>query len=358
MDPKGTGGIPSPLDYRDKLAAQAVYDELAGQLAGATLPDVFSTDLDKLGDVLDQNKISACVSHAWALVMKYWWWKKTGELVDFSPRFLDILSSETWIPIDGGRVPRTVCKVSAKYGCCTTKLLPNDTEGLTHQQYRNPAVITQAMYDEAAKYRIPGYIRIPDNNVADFRTAIHQLGLVSGLFAISDAFWKPSWSAKDILPLRTPEPTTSNHQMVVRGWSNKLNILRNSWSKLWGQAGDGTYDAKAWLPFVYEGWAIATVPLDIKAWLADLPPQADFHYQWLKPMKRGDYSEDVKMMQVAFMILGFLSPTEVRPEDLGHYGPKTSKAVQRYQLARGVKVPVPDSAGPITRASLNKDFAL
>lgn len=354
MNDRGTGGIPSPSDYRDRLAARAVFDSLAGAVA---LPDSFLTDLAALGEVLDQNKISACVSHAWALLMKYWWWKKTGEVVDFSPRFLDILSNETWIPIDGGRVPRTVAKVSATYGCCTTKLLPNDTENLTHAQYRNKAVITQAMYDEAAKYKIPGYIRVPDDRVSDFRTAVYQFGLVSGLFSISDAFWRPSWSPTDLLPLRTPNPSTSNHQMVVRGWESPiLNVLRNSWSALWARGGDGVYDAAKWLPHVWEGWAIAEVPNDIKAWLSSLPPQADFHYEWRVNMRRGESSKDIKFLQVALLILGYLEP--VAPEDLGTYGPKTCKAVLRYQSARGISPTAPDSVGPKTRAALNKDFAL
>jgi hypothetical protein len=52
--------------------------------------------------------------------MKLWRFQKTGELVDFSPRFLDILSDEPGIPLDGGRRPRTVAKVSVTYGCATT----------------------------------------------------------------------------------------------------------------------------------------------------------------------------------------------------------------------------------------------
>jgi len=353
MDERATGGIPSPTDYRDLLAARTVFDELVA--AAPTLPESFKTEIDNLGEVLDQNKINACVSHAWVLVMKYWWWKKTGELVDFSPRFLDILSSETWIPVDGGRVPRTVCKMSALYGCCTTKLLPNDTAGLTHAQYRNKNVLTQEMYLEAKKYRIPGYVRVPDDRESDFRTAVYQFGLVSGLFGISDAFWKPSWSAKDILPLK-PKDSSSNHQMVVRGWSGVLNTLRNSWSKLWADKGDGTYNAKSWLPLIYEGWTIATLPADIKAWLSSLPPQKDFAYQWQKNLSRGDYNDDVKFAQVALMILGMMEP--VLPEDLGHYGPKTSKAVLKYQSARRIFPTAPDNIGPKTRAALNKDFAV
>lgn len=360
MDTRALGSVPSPIDYRDQLAAKAVYDAMAGV---ANLPPSFLTDLTALGEVLDQNKVPACVSHAWALVMKYWWYKTHGEIVNFSPRFLDIMSAQPDIPWDGGRVPRNVCKVSYNFGCCTEALLPNETANRPGEsdaqailRYRG-ATITQVMKDEAAKYKIPGYIRVNDAVVSDFRTAVYQFGLVSGLFSIGSEWWTPSWLPKDILPLRTPAQPVGGHQIVVHGWQDALiNVLRNSWSKLWGLLGDGTYNAQSWLPWVWEGWAIAVVPKDIGAWLSNLPKQADFHYQWNTDMQRGQSSDDIKMAQVALLILGFLEP--VAPVDLGIYGPKTSKAVLKYQSARGISPTAPDSIGPRTRADLNKDFAL
>ena len=356
-----TGAIPSPDDYRDRMAAQSVYDKMSADLAAGTLPYQFETDIAALGEALDQNKTSACVSHAWALVMKYWWWKKTGELVDFSPRYLHIMSRQDWIPVDGGRVPRDVCKVSAKNGCCTTRLLPNDTENLTHAEYGNPAVLTAEMHAEAAKYKIPGYIRIPDNSVSDFRRAIQQLGLVSGLFSISDAFWTAedgtvTWAANRIDPLRI-KPSTSNHQMVVRGWIDTMNIVRNSWSKLWANNGEAKYKAGSWLPFIWEGWAIAEVPADLKAFLSALPAPADFHYQWNTDLKAGMApNDDIKMAQIFFMMHGFLGI--VPPEQLGYYGPLTAKAVQKYQTYKKISPTAPNSIGPKTRAAMNADAAL
>lgn len=361
---KATGAILSSPDYRDQIAAAGILASTIAEIeAGiAALPEIFKTLLDKF-KVLDQNKTPACVSHAWALCMMYWWYKKTGEIVEFSPRFLDILSSEDWIPIDGGRVPRTVCKISANIGCCTTAMLPNDTETRPGEsdldvikRYRG-ATITQAMRDEAAKYKIPGYVYIADDSAIDFRLGVKLYGLVSGLFRISDRFWVPSWSPADIMPLKPATPT-SGHQMVVYGWEGALNWLRNSWSSLWGYSGDGTYDPKLWLNNIYEGWAIADVTVDLKALLSSLPRPADFHYQWNTNLRRGDYNDDVKFAQIALMILGIMG--NVAPEDLGHYGPKTSAAVAKYQAI--LKIPLadrnPDSIGPLTRGGLNKQFAL
>jgi len=348
-----TGALLSEPDYRDRMAASLVYDSLTDAFAAGELPQAFKTDIDNLG-VLSQQQTPSCVSHAWVLVMKYYWWKKTGELVDFSPRFLDILSDQPWIPRDGGRVPRDVCKISAKIGCCTTKLLPNDTS-LSIAAYRNPVVITQEMRDEAAKYRIPGYIRVPDDSVSDFRKIIIRLGLVSGLFAISDAFWKPSRLEKDINPLR-PKASTSNHQMVVYGWSGIYNQLRNSWNYNWNRKGDGDYHAKDWLSYIYEGWAIASIPEDLKTFLSDLPSPANFHYQWERDLKIGDINEDVKFMQIAYMILGIMKP--VAPDELGIFGPKTAQANLAYQARKKIVPAAPNNFGPKTRAALNAEFKL
>ena len=351
------GAIPSIPDYRDGVAASAVYKELAAQIEAGDLPDSFKTDLSKLGEVLDQNKVPACVSHAWVIVMKYWWWKKTGELVDFSPRFLDIMSNQPWLGPEDGRYPRDVCRVSAKLGCATTAILPNDTEGLTIAQYRDKSVITDAVLADAAKYKIPGYIRIPDNSISDFRRAIKQLGLVSGLFAISDAFWKPTWQTKDIDPLQARTPS-SNHQMVVYGWEGSLNWLRNSWSKLWNRAGDGTFKASTWLDYIIEGWAIAEVPADLPGFMSKLPAPPDFHYQWNKDLNIGEFSDDIKMAQIALMILGLMQP--VPPDQLGYFGAKTSKAVYAYQTLK--KIPITDRnanrIGPKTRSFLNAEFTV
>lgn len=348
------GAILSDPDYRDHIAAASVYASLTDAFAAGQLPQQFETDITQLGKVLSQKQTPSCVSHAWALVMKYWWWKKTGEIVDFSPRFLDILSDETWIPLDGGRVPRTVCKISAKFGCCTMKTLPNDTT-LPLAEYRDKDVITPAMYAEAAKYKIPGYIRVPDESVSDFRKIIMRLGLVSGLFNISDNFWKPSRKGEDIDPLQ-PKRSQYNHQMVVRGWNGIYNKLRNSWGSSWGFAGEGSYSAEAWLPFIYEGWAIVGLPDDLKNLLTALPSPSDFHYTWNQNLAYGDINDDVKAMQIAYMILGILKP--VAPDELGIFGPKTAQANLAYQRRKKIAPVAPNNFGPKTRAALNAEFAL
>lgn len=153
MNPPLIGGaLPSKPDYRDGIAAVS-----AATVSPTTLPMSYQTDFLPVGEPLSQQNTPACVSHAWAELMKLWWYREHGEIVDFSPRFLDILSAEPDIPLDGGRRSRTVAKISATFGCATTATVPNDTS-LPIAHYRDPSVITPAARAEALKYRIPGFL--------------------------------------------------------------------------------------------------------------------------------------------------------------------------------------------------------
>lgn len=343
------GGIFSGHDYRDTIAA-ASFAELQ-----VTLPASFDTQLDSV--VQMQGKIPACVSHSIVEIMKLYWFRKTGEWINFSPRFLDILSAESDIPLDGGRRPRTVLKIAMNQGCCTEKTLPNNVN-LSIAQYRDKSVITQEMRDEASKYKIPGFINIAVTP-QDRRKGVYLYGALSTLFAVGQELYTASdghtsWSVQDIDPLRTPKIIESGHQMTVKGWQVNLDKLRNEWSKDWADKGENLFDPILWQPYIYEQWAIAEIPGDVSLFLKNLPAQKDFHFTWNTDLKLGDNTQDVKFAQVALMILGYLK--NVPAEDLGIYGPKTAGAVLAYQQANGIYPTASGNIGPRTRSVLNKQF--
>lgn len=347
-----TGAIPSVKDYRSDIAAAAVVP----QFSGVALPATYQTEL---APVMMQALIPACVSHDITDALKLYWFRKTGKWIDFSPRFLDILSAEADIPLDGGRRPQTVLKVAINIGCCTTASLPNDTS-LTIAQYRDPSVITAAMRAEAAQYKIPGYIIVP-NDIQSTRAAIFLYGMVTTLFQIGAELYtapsgQSSWTDADIDPLRTPKAIIGGHQMGPKGWvSPTLNTLRNQWSAEWANKGEANYDPAAWAPFIVEQWAIAEIPPDTTDFLKMLPSPSNFHYQWSKDLQMGDNNEDVKFAQVAFMILGYLAP--ITAADLGTFGPKTAAANAKYQMAHNIPVSQMH-VGPMTRAALNAQFSV
>ena len=344
-----TGAVISPPDYRDGYAAAAVA-EAVGQI---TLPATYKTEL---ASPMMQALTPSCVSHSVADALKLYWFRKTGKWIDFSPRFLDILVKryDGQDRATGGTYPRMMFKLAVQYGCATTATLPNDTS-LPILQYRDDSKLTSAVFADAAKYKIPGYISVP----LDFqstRQAIYLYGAVSALFEIGDEFWTPSWAAKDIDPLRIPKKGVSGHQLTPYGWEDgTFNDLQNEWSVAWANGGRAKYDPKAWSPFIFEQWAVAEIPPDIQNFLKALPSPSAFHYSWDTNLRIGDNNEDVKFAQIAYMILGFLAP--IPAEELGIFGPKTAAANAKYQQAHRI-APSPNDIGPKTRAALNVQFAV
>ncbi len=351
----GQGGIPSPVDYRDAYATASV---VATQPAVMVLPATLHTDL---GRDLYQAKTPSCVSHSITYLIRLYWFKKTGRWIDFSPRYLDILSAEADIPLNGGRRPRTVLRVATSRGCCTTATLANDTS-LTIAAYRNQAAISPAANAEAAQFKIPGYFSVSLDKQST-RVALYLYGATSMLFQVGKELYTSvdgtvTWDDEAINPLRTPAVPESGHQMTPNGWDDDLhNRLRNQWSLQWANKDEAQFNHTKWMPYIFEQWAIATVPNDAGSFLKTLPSPAQFHYQWNQDLKQfAPPSEDVKFLQIALMILGFLGPVE--PDQLGFYGGRTASAVSLFQKSQRITPQFPASFGPRSRAAMNALFAL
>jgi hypothetical protein len=309
-----------------------------------------------------QSKEPACVNFLVALIMQIHFYKKTGKIINFSPRFGDVLCKKyDGQPITGGTYIRLAFKLAAQYGMATTATVPNDVT-LPIEQYRNQAILTPAAYAEAAQYKIPGYIQVPLNNMKDF---IYSFGLIGTARWIGDEWFTApngtsSWTDSDIDPLRPPKQVISGHITGDFGWSGNLHRLRNSWSSAWANKGNADYDITQWLPFITESWVIAEVPADLQSFLHDLPSPTNFHYQWNTDMTQGTGPTDnIKFLQIGLMILGYMTPPAI--DQLGYFGPKTAAALLAYQLANNV----PGAAalggsicGPHTRQALNSRFAL
>ena len=348
METPGLGALHSEPDYRDGIAAAGAMQAFAS----IQLLPTYDTDLTKLGEVMMQGQQPACVSYAWVMVMKLYWYIKTGKVVDFEPRFLHILSRGN-LAVTDGRYPRTVAKVSVQYGCCTKATLNGDVT-MSMADYCDPNAISAAAYAEAKQYALPGYMRVPLNQMT-MRSAVQLYGAISALFQIGSEFWLPSWADKDIDPLRTPAQVVSGHELVIKGWNATFERLRNHWSATWANNGEANFDWTSWAPYIFEMWAPAEIPADTASFLKNLPAPSDFHYEWDINLSQGMFNDDVKFAQIALMILGFLPP--LTPDDLGHYGPKTAVAVGKYQQANRIS-PSPSNIGPMTRGALNKQFAL
>lgn len=362
----GTGYVPSPPDYRDRIAA-ALSPLMPAPVA---LASTFDTDLSVLGPVLMQALEPACVSHSIALLLKLYWYRKTGKIVDFSPRFLDTLAKRydgLGDPADRavqGTYPRLVFWLAVNFGCATQATVPNDTT-LPVLQYRDDTILTTAAFAEAAQYKIPGFVHVP-SDFYSMRSATQIWGALSVGQYIGDEWWTSpagatSWAKKDIEPnfdgILTPHTIVSGHQTVMKGWTSAtLNRGRNSWSDAWDDAGDYDFDGVKWAPFIQEAWAVAELPLDLLTFLKILPAPDAFFYQWTQDMQLGQKSEAIAMAQVAFMILGYMQP--IAPDEFGIFGPKTAGANLAFQIANKISPTAAGTIGPKTCIALNKRFAV
>lgn len=345
------GAYPSGSDYRDHVAAASAIPITPNFTLPAKLPKTF------LGGVLDQNLEPDCVLFATVKLMKLFHFMQTGQWVDLSPRFLAILIKryDGQDRATGGTFPRLAMKLAAQYGCCTTKLLPNDSS-LPVLTYREDDLLTQVMFDEALQYRIPGFVGVE----VDFnktREGLYLYKALSTLFQVGNELWTPDWNKKHIDPMRTPKAIVSGHQMVQNGWNdNVYNYVENQWSEDWADAGSNQFDYKAWMPFIMEQWAVAKIPADVQQFLKNLPSPLNFHYVWSTNLALGDHNKDVQFAQIALMILGLLAP--VAPDELGFYGSKTAAAVAKFQASKGIYPTAPNNIGSLTRAALNKTFSI
>ena len=348
--PFATGALISPPDYRDGYAASAATVQISAQII---LPASYKAPL---ASPMMQALEPACVSYSVVDILKLYWFRKTGKMIDFSPRFLDILAKrfDGQDRATGGTNPRLVLKLACQYGCATTVTLPNDTS-LPILEYRDDSKLTPEVFADALQYKIPGYVSIPLDFVST-RQAIYLYGGISTLFQIGNELWTPSWADKDIDPLRIPKTIVSGHQMTPFGWEDGIyNDVQNEWSASWANYGRAKYDPKAWSPYIIEQWAVAEIPPDIQDFLKALPSPSTFHCTWNTDLALGDNNDDIKFAQIAYMILGYLAP--IPAEELGIFGPKTAAANAKYQQAHRIS-PSPNHIGPQTRVALNAEFAV
>ena len=361
-----TGGRASAHDYR----ADIVASDLAATGAVMVLPAALETDFwDKFGYILMQNQTPACVSHMVANMMRLWYYTKTGELVDFCPRFLHILSGMPehnggWqAGPEDGRDPATVLKIAMTIGCCTIKTLDNNTL-LSNADYMDPSAIPNTAISEAQNYKIPGYAPVAINQQA-IRTGISQSGIVGMVIEMSNVFWtdangNTSWAVKDIGLLRAPGVTTGGHGIGCMGWNEAdLDRWLNCWSPAWADGGKANYVFNEWQNAITEAWQITMVNPTTLATIQGLPAPKEFVHNFSTPLSRGMSGPEVRQLQVALSIDG----EATYPEINGIFGPLTQQAVMLFQhkyasdilTPQGLTVPT-GNVGPATLAKLNALF--
>lgn len=321
------GAIESEPDYRD-VPASAVASALP-------LPAVYSyKDMDKF-PIWHQKKIGSCVGHALAKLMQVYWYQQTGEVVNFSPRWLYALAKCLDDYPFEGTYPPLMANIMKKYGCATEATVPNNSD-LLHEEYvygRKIDNLPKEAFDEAAKYKIPGYAFVDVKNPEDVKRALYEHGAMAALFRIGKEWWTSesgvsSWSSKDIDPLRPPAVIISGHEVILYGYNeSSFYHLSNSWSSLWNTAGNGTIGITNYMPFFNSGIVIVNLPPPIKEEIERLPkkPQHTFSINLEYGMRN---NPEVVALQDILKYEG-LMPAHI--PSTGNYLEETRKAVLAYQ---------------------------
>lgn len=264
------GPLPDPRNF----VAEAVQPEMVS----TPIPASYVTDITPFKTpqtVFMQGQQPSCVAHAVTWAIQYYFWKKTGQVVKLSPRFLYALcKTNDGIPTQEGTYLLTALKLAQKYGVCEDKYFPNNVS-LMKDVYKDATQIPQAAYDNALKYKIGTYAFLSDTSLQGLNRAIFQNGIVLIGMRIGQEWWtavsgQTSWAPQDILPLRPPKVVVSGHAIALYAYGT-FSYLMNWWSYAWGYQGHGWFGAND-LPTVYEAAIITGLAIDPTQ---PAPPQPD-----------------------------------------------------------------------------------
>ncbi len=309
MNPFGLGGQEREYDSRDH----------SPESYGSASPYPSSYE-SPIKVIYSQKHKPACGSHSGA--------QATNVLfnVTTSPKFgwKEIKLIDGVRPQDGTTMD-AIFKEMKDTGYCDLTLMDNNTEdSVSLADYTDPYTIDSAMIQNASTRKITGYAFTNTPTMEQIKQAIYQFKAVILLVNVTDAWWKPSYAEKDILPLRVGN-FVGRHFICCTGYDENFIKWPNSWGTEWGKDGRGYFD-NSFIPQVIEmGVAI----LDKK-------------YQFNKNLWFGMVSDpDVQALQIRLGV----TPTT------GNFWYKTFWAVIAYQRAHGI---FPTSVvNEETRKSLN-----
>lgn len=212
-----------------------------------------------------QGKIGSCIAHAITWIKMYQDYLESGEIRDYSPRFLYALTKAADnLPKDcEGTYPSVAIAQLHEYGVCDQSFFPNDVS-VSFQEYKDKSKITKEAFANALPRWAGNKIIINHRNWEDICSAIDTYGPVACLIGVGKELWTAkdgttSWKESDVLPLRVPDVQISGHEIALYDYDDKYIYFVNSFSKDWGRNGIG-YFGKEYLPFVFEVLAFKDLP--------------------------------------------------------------------------------------------------
>jgi peptidoglycan hydrolase-like protein with peptidoglycan-binding domain len=337
QDEYGTGALRNPEDYRD-IQLGSIQKPVG---APDTYINITLLDLPKL----NQRKIGACVPHSVAKIFMWYVFKKTGKIIDFSPRF-DYRLCKMLDGYEGsGTYARMGGLVFNKFGCTTEKMVVNNTT-LSEKEYLNFPV-TKEILEDAQSKKIPGFA-FEDINLESLKEAIFQNGVITLCGIVGN------WHS---LPLR-PRINGGGHQFVVYGYEKLSNgdykfFVDNSWGESWVKSFKGETPYFLWSEYkdhLYDAMVYIDIPKDFLNQTKALP------FKFTKTLEVGMVDKEVFELQ---KLLNHNPETMISLDGPGSSGQETSyfglatqDALKRWQTK--YKISPVGIFGPQSRAKANE----
>lgn len=312
------GAQPSEHDYRDIKHKDITLASI--------VPPSYVEDYSNI-PISMQNRIGICTANLCDFVEHLF--EKRGIKVRLSRRFLYTVTKQL---IDKntteGSSLRSALKAAYNYGIAPESMVPTDTM-VSHEEFIKEFNWPKAVWDEALKYRIGGYVSVAVDRDS-IAQAIYEYGGIYAMLNVGKEWYSNplgyySWRAEDVLPLRKPVNVISGHAVVSFGYDNtqKSNLsLRNSWSNRWANLGTGNLYLEDYAPHFREAWAVTLSSLE-----NTLPKKQDFKHVFTSTMMFGQTSEEIKKLQTFLKIEGYFN----YPDITGYYGNATRQAVFDFQ---------------------------
>jgi len=269
MIPKNLNGyVPDTFDTRDwdweqKFGAMTPSAE--------TLPAAFSWR-QQMPPLPQQGDEGACTSHAFATLQTFNSWKE-GHKISLSPRFLYSL---TGLPNEG-RTFRSNSIALRDIGDSLEQSFPNKVE-LSHQDYCNASLITNAMRTEAKQFKIKNWSVISPT-VENLKRAIFRQPIVIAVGG-NNKDWN-STKSQNIIKAGNAD---WYHAILLTGWTEDGHWEIANWWKGWGDEQYGHLNPSYPITAAYSVEDLPDFPAPLTGWVA---------VYYIKPTRLAEGSEVV-----------------------------------------------------------------
>lgn len=337
---KGMGALPNPVDSRDIQLAQVQ--------APVALPKKYKTDISKLKR-RDQKSTGSCVGQAGASLVDFFNLNEEGKLADAAARGIYALCKKRDGYPGEGTYPRILAKVLTEIGAPTTKTVEEKFDIPESELVK--VLETLSLLEDAYPYRVDtNYAWVDASSPEAIMQAVFQNKVILASITVG----------RDYADGRiTPVKPRGRHYIFIYGFEVLKNkdikfLFLNSWGDDWGKDGEGYFLWSEMQGNVFDVLAFLDIPNSILQ-------QTKTTYKFTTTLKPGSVGPEVIELQKRLSLepdkdgLPCFRGAEYAPI----YGPATTEAVQRYQIAKGlVSHGTPDTTGfgqvgPLTRNALN-----